>query len=289
MHFSARVLRPPFEARSVFLQVTSGCSHNECKFCSYYKDVAFTASPMNEIKDDLEELVSKGYTFRRLWLQGADPFTLSFAKLKEIADLIHEYLPFVESIGCYSRVDSLSDKTVSQLKELKEAGYDSIVFGVESADDELLKYMNKGYGSYEIYEQLHKVDEADLNYTLIFLGGLGGKGYGNAHAVRTAYLFNKLHPERIMIQSLTLFSGIPLMKDDKFIEADEKERILELETFIGKLEIDTFIDATSASILTPFFGRIPENKEAMMEFLRNSYENADESVLKNRRNNLEGV
>ena len=92
-----------------------------------------------------------------------------------------------------------------------------------------------------------------------------------------------------MIQNLTLFPRTPLIKDVKFIEADEKERILELETFIGELEVDTFIDATNASILTPFFGRIPENKESILEFLRNSYENADECVLKNKRNNLKRV
>lgn len=38
MHFASNVVRPPYEANSAYLQVTSGCSHNACRFCTYYKD-----------------------------------------------------------------------------------------------------------------------------------------------------------------------------------------------------------------------------------------------------------
>ena len=292
MHFASRILRPPYEARSEYLQVTAGCSHNNCLFCNYYKGIDFNISSLGEIKEDLEELGSKGYAFRRIWLQGADPFTLSFEQLKTIANLIHDYLPFVESIGCYSRVDSLNDKTTSQLKELKKLGYESIVFGVESADNNLLNYMNKGYASDEIFEQLSKMDEAKLTYTLIFLSGMGGNGYGNSHAIKTANLFNKLHPKRVMILGLTLFQDTPLMKhleENKFIEQDEKERIDELRAFIKELEIDTFIDATNSSIITPFFGTIQDNKKAMLEYLNDAYENLDENVLKKKRNRIKQV
>lgn len=292
MHFDSRILRPPYEARSEFLQVTKGCSHNKCNFCIYYKDVDFNLSSTDEIREDLKQLRSKGYAFKRIWLQSADPFTLPFGTLKSIANLIHEYLPFVETIGCYSRVDSLMNKSVSQLKILKELGYESIVFGVESGDDNLLNNVNKGYKSKEIVEQLSKMDKAKLNYTLIFLGGLGGHGYGNTHATKTAKLFNKLNPKRVMILGLTLFGDSKLMGDvreGKFIEADEKERILELRTFIEELDINTFIDATNASIVTPFFGRIPDNKEAIVDYLCNAYEGIDEKVLKKKRNNIKHV
>ena len=95
MHFASTVVRPPYEANSVFLQITSGCSHNACRFCTYYKDAPFGVSPLDEVKEDLQELKEYGVSFPRIWLQGADPFLLTFDKLKTVAELIHEYLPFV--------------------------------------------------------------------------------------------------------------------------------------------------------------------------------------------------
>lgn len=209
MHFASNVVRPPYEANSVYLQVTSGCSHNACRFCTYYKDAPFAVSPEREIVEDLEELASYGMAFPRIWLQGADPFLLSFSRLKRIANLIHKYLPFVKSIGGYGRIDSLKNKTVEQLKELKELGYSGIVFGVESGDDRILKFMNKGYKADEIVPQLSKMDAAGLNYEVIFLSGLGGKGYGLDHARKTAAVFNQLHPDRVLIAGLTIFPDTP--------------------------------------------------------------------------------
>lgn len=38
MHFSSGINRPPYEANDGFLQITSGCSHGSCKFCTFYKE-----------------------------------------------------------------------------------------------------------------------------------------------------------------------------------------------------------------------------------------------------------
>lgn len=292
MHFASNVVRPPYEANSVYLQVTSGCSHNACRFCTYYKDAPFAVSPEREIVEDLEELASYGMAFPRIWLQGADPFLLSFSRLKRIANLIHKYLPFVKSIGGYGRIDSLKNKTVEQLKELKELGYSGIVFGVESGDDRILKFMNKGYKADEIVPQLSKMDKAGLNYEVIFLSGLGGKGYGLDHARKTAEVFNQLHPDRVLIAGLTIFPDTPLMQDVRkgtFVEATEGERVLELKEFLKDLNIDTLVDATNASIITTIYGRVPERKANMISRLQYIYDTYGEQGLRNRRDSLGAI
>lgn len=289
MHFASNVVRPPYEANSVYLQVTSGCSHNACRFCTYYKDAPFAVSPEREIVEDLEELASYGIAFPRIWLQGADPFLLSFSRLKRIANLIHKYLPFVKTIGGYGRIDSLKNKTVEQLKELKELGYSGIVFGVESGDDKILKFMNKGYKANEIVPQLSKMDEAGLPYEVIFLSGLGGKGYGLDHAKKTAAVFNQLHPDRVLIAGLTIFPDTPLMQDVRkgtFVEATEGERVLELTEFLKDLNIDTLVDATNASIITTIYGRVPERKANMISRLQYIYDTYGEQGLRHQRDSL---
>lgn len=271
MHFTTRILRPPYEARSTYLQVTSGCSHNKCKFCSYYENVPFKESSKEEILEDITELKNKGYSFKRIWLQGANPFVLSTQELVEIAELIHKYLPFVESIGGYSRVDDLENKTVSDLKALKQYGYNSLVLGTESGDDKLLSYMNKGYTSEEIVEQVTKLDEAGIRYTLIFLSGMGGQGYGDTHAKKTAHIFNQLQPERIMINQLEIREDTILgdeKSEGRFTKSATDEINKELITFLYNLEINTFIDATNNTNKVPFFGKIQENKENIIKHLK---------------------
>ena len=52
-HFTGTVWRPPYEAHSVLLQATVGCTHHACKFCSLYGDLRFRLSPPEEIEADL--------------------------------------------------------------------------------------------------------------------------------------------------------------------------------------------------------------------------------------------
>jgi radical SAM superfamily enzyme YgiQ (UPF0313 family) len=93
---------------------------------------------MEEIEADIRELAQYGTRYNRIYLQGADPFILPYKKLKVIAELIHEYLPRVKTIGGYARVDNLKNKTVEELCELKEMGYKGFYFGIETGDDFLL-------------------------------------------------------------------------------------------------------------------------------------------------------
>ena len=67
MHFSCGIVRPPYEAGSCFLQVTSGCSHNKCRFCTFYKEAPFSVSPESEIREDLQEIRDSGWKVKRIF------------------------------------------------------------------------------------------------------------------------------------------------------------------------------------------------------------------------------
>ena len=48
-------IRPPAEADSFLLQITTGCSSNSCTFCGAYKEKLFRVKSDEEIFQDIAE------------------------------------------------------------------------------------------------------------------------------------------------------------------------------------------------------------------------------------------
>jgi radical SAM superfamily enzyme YgiQ (UPF0313 family) len=294
MHYNGPIVRPPTDAFSVMLEVTVGCTYDRCKFCNFYKGYPFRVARMEQIESDLKEVAAVNPHAKKLWAAGGNPFALSTQRLAVIGKLIRKYLPEV-SISTYARVDDLKGKTVDDLKYLKSLGYEDILIGIESGDDEPLAYMNKGYTAADILEQLSKVEKAGVKYRVIYLGGLAGKGKLEASAKKTARLLNKLHPYMMFVTSVAVLPGTELYEEvrtGKFKEASELERIKEVRSLISNLENDIFIYARSVSSAVDFTALLPQDKEKVVSRLDeiiSSFSDADEAMLRRYRDSLRTV
>ena len=172
MHYSGTVWRPPFEFRSLLLQVTTGCSHNGCSFCSMYRNTPFRVSPMEEVRADLSEAARRFPETERIFLLSGDAFVLPAEKLLKIAEAAHQALPRLKTISCYASVQNVKNKTVPELKALRAAGINEPNFGIETGLPDLLKAMNKGFTLEEAREQLGKLREAGMDFSAnLILGG----------------------------------------------------------------------------------------------------------------------
>ncbi len=203
MHYTGTIWRPPYEAYSALVQVTAGCTHHKCKFCTLYEDVPFKfrMSPLSEVEEDLKEISRYYRNAKRVFFTGANPFVLTFDKLKTLARLVKKYYPKSESIGCFARITDIKPKTTEQLKELRRLGYNSITIGVEAGDDEALSFMHKGFGTKEIIEECKRLDAAHMDYNFFYLAGIYGSGRGEVGAQNTAKVFNQVHP-KIIVSSI---------------------------------------------------------------------------------------
>ena len=263
----------PYEANSILLQVTVACTWNKCKFCGMY-EYPFRPSPVSEIEADLQEVARYGTSADRVHLVGANPFALSFAKLRDLADMIHKYLPQVKSIGGFGRITDITPKTDEQLKELRSLGYDGIIIGAESGDDATLEFMNKGFKTKDTLEQLQRLERAGISYDLNHMNGLAGAGKGKFHAMASAELYNKLHPRIINITELNVNAGSALEKEiqsGNFQEPDLAERLEEQLVFIENLKIPTvvyfFPNNPSGALVV---GAFPRDKEKVIKNLQNA-------------------
>lgn len=283
MNFSSGINCPPYETADGFLQTTQGCSHNHCLFCTYFKDQKFRKSAIEEIESDIKEI---SYYFgepKRIFLQGADGFAADYDVLMKTAELIHKYVPSVQSIGGYARIDNFYDKTVDQLKNMAAAGYKNPYIGVESGDDTVLKKINKGYTAAQAREQLEKIDASGLPYIVNFLNGAGGHEYGSTNARLTAKLYDGLHMTMVNTSMLTVVPGTPLyraMEKGLYIESTETEKLEEIYELVRCLTNETIFMNEHASNLFHVKCRIPEEKEELLSFIQKFIEENDEKKLR---------
>lgn len=308
MHFTGTIWRPPYEAQSLLLQATAGCTHHRCKFCTLYQDLPFPfrLSPLSEIEDDLREVQMKLHDpmgqlslrlqglprpegVRRVFLTGANPFALSYDLLASIAGLIHRYLPACRQIGCFARVTDVAAKTDRQLSELQALGFQGLSIGTESGDDQALAFMDKGYQARDIVAQAHRLDRAGIGYHFTYLAGISGKGRGREGALATAEIFNQASPGIVVCSMLTVFPESRLYREIQagaWHQPGELEKLEEIRALIGALEIPTHFATLGASNAVYVEGDLPGEKDAMLAALDQAIRPENEAPLRQYRQSL---
>ena len=272
MHYDGMTFRPPYEAYSLLLQVTRGCSHNACTFCSMYRTERFSVSPAEEIVEDLVE-AARDYTYaKRVFLVNGDAFCLSANELVTIADMIHEALPYVESIGCYARIPNIASKTDDELALLASKGYADINIGVESALDDVLTFMNKGYDVATAREQFARLQRAGLPFNVNIINAAAGPARIAEHAAANAALVNEAKPTLIFVSPLHVDPGTPLaslLAAGEFEECTLGQYLEEEIAFLEGLTLDDCVFfGLHVSNPVPVSGLLSRDKAAMLLRLR---------------------
>ncbi len=275
MHFTEPVCRNHHWPTWPLLEVTRGCTHNRCKFCTMYKGVRFGLAPMGEIEADLREIAATTPHARTIQLLGANPLVLSYDKMAPILEKIRAYLPDIECVYAAGRVTDIRNKTVGQLRELRDLGLREISMGTESGDDWTLDRVSKGYHAQDIVEQCAKLDEAHIRYWHTFLNGVAGRGHSREHAINSARVFSQTNPMVVGTGGLTLFPGTPLLDEAQAGEFDplsEREMLEELLLFVENLDVDcsfiTHHTIGGANLTGPdFLGRKAEIAAALRDEL----------------------
>ena len=296
MHFTGTIWRPPYEAASLLLEVTAGCTHHKCKFCTLYEDlpVSFRLTPLEDIEEDLQEAKEQLTIWRkrevkRIFLTGANPFVLEYKHLVTIAELIKKYFPHNQTIGCFARITDIISKTDNELVELRKAGFDGLTIGMETGDNRALEFMNKGYKSDDIVTQCKRLERAGISYKFFYLTGISGEGKGEEGAEMTANICNELHPNLIGANMLTVYPQSELydeIQDGNWIEESEIEKYKELRVLIRKLKNPVMFAALGASNMIQLQGRLPEDREKLLAIIDEIIEQANEKELRKYRKNL---
>ena len=274
MRYEGSIWRPPSEARSYLLQVTMGCTHNKCTFCSMYLDKPFRIRDLEEVVEDLH-MARQAFSYvRRVFLCDGDALCLPTDTLLYIIEKIHEILPEVERISTYGAPKDVLRKTPEELKKLHEAGLEFIYIGAESGSDIILKNIQKGATRAEIIEAVQKIEASGIKASVTFIAGLGGKENWQEHAIETGTMISQLHASYVGVLTLLLDDTAPLYKDveaGKFTILSAEEAVEETRLMMEHINVDPkypcVFRANHATNYVTLKGNLPEDKEKFIKQL----------------------
>lgn len=179
---------------------------------------------------------------KSVFLQDANSLIMPSSALIEVVTYLKQAFPRLERITSYARAKTLAErsKTLEELRELREAGLSRLHVGLETGDDSLLKYVNKGVTSEEHVLAGRKAKEAGFELSEYWMPGLGGRTMSKQHARNTARVLNAINPDFVRSRRFVPRKETPLYeewKKGKFQLLSPHEELREIQMMIQDLEI----------------------------------------------------
>ena len=268
MRYFGAVYRPPSEAYSLIVQVTYGCSHNTCAFCSLYKDKRFAVRPLDEV---LEDFRMARQTYRRVdkvFLADGDALVRKASELYTILDTVRQLFPECQRVTCYASPTSIRVRTDEELQTLRAKGLTMVYTGLESGCDEVLRRMRKGHTAADIVAMGQKIRRNGIALSVTAITGLGGPELLERHAVETARAFNAMNPEYIGMLTLMVEPGTPLydwVQEGSFHLLTQPQVLQETRLLVETLDSPgSVFRMNHASNYLVLKGTLNQDKDAML-------------------------
>lgn len=278
------VFRPPSEAQSLILPLTNGCSWNKCTYCEMYTapQKKFSVRDEKQVLDEIQR-VAEQMIVQRVFLADGDALALSTRRLLTILQAIQEHLPTVRRVTSYCLPSNLKNKSVSELKELADAGLRMVYVGAESGDDVVLDKVNKGETHASTLSALSKLGDAGIKRSVMILNGLGGRTLSAQHADQSAALMNETQPEFLSTLIVNFPGGDARFKQrfTEFEALNQRETFIELQRFISQLELNnTVFRSDHASNYLPLKGTLGVDKQRFLAQLQQAIEQPDTMLMR---------
>lgn len=264
-------VRPPSESNSLLIRVTRGCHWNKCYFCGLYKSMKFSMRPIEDIISDIKVQSEQrsNQRYKSCFLQDGDALVLKTEYLLKILDALHHYFPALESVTTYARADSITRKSLSELKLLREYGLNHLYCGMETGSDRVLQLVNKGFDSNTVIQSGCLAKEANMTLSEFILLGIGGKEYSEENARKTANALNIIRPDFIRVHATGFKPGTmmwQLIQEGTISLQSEEEIVREQRLFLQCLkEMNSYyVNEHIVNLLLEVRGNLLSEKDQML-------------------------
>ncbi len=231
---------------------------------------------------------------KTVFLQDGNTFVMKTTQLLEILTYLKDTFPSIVRITSYARAKTITKRPVEELKQLRKAGLTRLHVGLETGDDEILSYMDKGVTAKEHVMAGKNAKEAGFELSEYVMIDLGGRDKSKQHAENTAMVLNQIDPDYIRFRPFVIGPDLPIYEDYQnglLKLSSPHERLRELKTLAGNLDVtgrlcfDHFINSwyrdrnrRQTLFCQDYEGyKFPEQKDELMALIEEGL-SLDESV-----------
>lgn len=205
-----------------------------CIYCNPSGSIpASFTGPQKGVRQQLEEGID--YIRKR---HGANKFisyfqqhTNTYAPASRLAVWFSEAIdhPDIVGLAISTRPDCVSDEVTSLLSELNRNIFMWVELGLQSANDNTLKFLNRGHTVQDFMDAVGRLHEHNIAVCAHIILGLPGET--DEDILNTTKLINVLKVEGVKIHNLHILKDTPLEK----LHKEGKIKLLTLEEYAKKV------------------------------------------------------
>ena len=202
--------------------------------------------------------------------------------LVKILNALFSSFPHIERVTSYARAKTIAKKPLEDLIEIRQAGLTRLHVGLETGDRDLLKAIEKGATPEEMVEAGRKAKVAGVEYSLYVLLGIGGEEKWEQHPRGTAEVLNQVDPHFIRVRTFIPQPNSLLyeaMAEGRFQPARPETILKETKLLLEKLQVTSQFLSDHISNLLPLHGKLPEDKEKMIQTIEETIKGLEENDL----------
>lgn len=270
MRYEGTVYRPPSESDSLILQTTIGCPHNKCEFCLMYRSKRFRIRKVHEIIEDIRQAAADYGTnqVRSVFLADGNSVIMRPSQLIEILECLYKTFPNLQRVTSYGATQYLAIKPIADMKALAAAGLSRIHCGMESGDDGLLAYINKGATADVHIRGGLNVKAAGMELSFYVMPGLGGVERSEAHALGSARVLSAVKPDFIRLRTFVPQAGTRMAEaclQQEYTLQNPHQTLREIKLMLENIDADgSYLLSDHKMNFVPLNGALPQDKPEML-------------------------
>ena len=272
LEYSYPLFRPPAEANNIIIQVTLGCSYNNCSFCSMYKTKNYEVRKLEDVQKDIDTLSNMYPDATKVFLADGDALSLPSEHLLILLKKLQKSFLNLRRVSTYASAQNILKKTKEELETLAKNGLNLLYYGIETGSDMLLKKITKGVNQNEIISSLNRARDGGMKISATVILGMGGEKYSDLHVKETAKVVNTTKLNYLSTLQLGLeedakenfykhFSDFSMPDDFKILE--EQKKFLELLEPSNKI----IFRSNHASNALHLAGTLPKDRNRLIQEL----------------------